>query len=90
MAVSTSVITSSAGTNDTNPIWSGLLYQQVAATVINATLPMQELYKLNAGTEHPLVLASGEGFRLLSLTAMGAAGVGNLYFVIDYSELPTL
>lgn len=39
--------------------------------------------------DYPLVLATNEGFNIMNLTAMGAAGVGNLYVNFEFAEVPS-
>jgi hypothetical protein len=39
--------------------------------------------------DYPLVLATNEGFNIMNLTAMGAAGVGSLYVNFEFAEVLT-
>lgn len=85
----TAALGAGTATADANPFAIANLYQQFAATNINAVLPGQVLYSLDQpGMKHPLILGPNEGFRVRIVTTMGAAGVGNFTILVDWSEVP--
>lgn len=49
-----------------------------------------DLFKVEPGLEHPLVINNLEGLRIRIRTAQGAAGVVVWTFEIDWMEVPTL
>lgn len=51
---------------------------------------MVDLYKQDMGAEHPFMLTVNEGFNVRLVTAMGAAGVIRLYYIVEWAEVPGL
>lgn len=49
---------------------------------------MIDLYKLDATNQHPLMLKNNEGFNIRLITAMGAAGIIRIYYVVEWAEVP--
>jgi hypothetical protein len=81
-------LTNGTAAVDANVLGLANLYQQFAATNINAVPPVQVLYQHTPGQEHPLILEANEGIRVRVVTTMGAAGVGNFTITIDWAEVP--
>lgn len=50
-------------------------------------IPVQDNLLAHATGDHPLVLATNEGFTITNLTLMGAAGVVKVYVNLEYAEL---
>lgn len=80
---STGALTAGTKSLDTNHLgqiggWVGAVGGGIAPAPNN-------LWSHDAG-DHPLVLAQNEGFNVMNLTAMGAAGVGILYVNLELAE----
>jgi len=78
-------LTAGTKTLDTNDL--GVVGAYAAATTPGNLLPtsLNNLLSHDAG-DYPLVLAQNEGFNIMNLVAMGAAGVGTLYVNFEVAE----
>lgn len=78
-------LTAGTKTLDTNDlgIAGGWALATTAGVIITPT--KDNLFSQDAG-DYPLILAQNEGFNIMNLTAMGAAGVGTLYVNMEVAE----
>jgi hypothetical protein len=83
----TGALTAGTRTFDTLPF--GYVTGIGPITTVTAT-PLVDLYSETTTSQHPLILAANEGFEILNVIAMGAAGVINLYVVVSWAEVPGL
>ena len=82
---STGALTAGTKTLDTNDL--GIAGAWAAAATAGALLIPSSNNLLSHDTgDYPLVLAINEGFNVMNLTAMGAAGVGTLYVSFEVAE----
>lgn len=82
---STGALTAGTKSLDANDVGTMGAYAG-AALAGNILAPaLNNLYSHDAG-DYPLVLAQNEGFNIMNITAMGAAGVGTLYVNIELAE----
>jgi hypothetical protein len=82
----TAALTAGTKTLDTNDL--GITGAYAAATTAGNLLAPSPNNLLSHDTgDYPLVLAQNEGFNVMNLTAMGAAGVGTLYVSMECAEV---
>ena len=85
---STAALTAGTKTLDANDL--GVIGAYAAATAAGTLLAPapSNLLSHDAG-DYPLVLAQNEGFNIMNLVTMGAAGVGTLYVNMELAEALT-
>lgn len=83
---STGALTAGAKVLDTSHL--GMIGAYAAATTAGNILPPapDNLLKQDSD-DYPLVLAQNEGFNIMNVVAMGAAGVGTLYVNMELAEV---
>lgn len=82
---SAGALTPGTGTADASAEGIGAIQQ---TNVIGSGFGMLDLYKHDEMNQHPIMLQNNEGFRIRTVTAMGAAGVIRLYYVVEWAEVP--
>lgn len=78
-------LTAGTKTLDTNDIGVTGTYAPATTAGVLLTPSDRNLLSHDAG-DHPLVLATNEGFNIMNLVAMGAGGVGTLYVNMEVAE----
>lgn len=82
---STGALTAGTKTLDTNDLGTIGAYAGAALAGNMLAPAMNNLFQHDPG-DYPLVLAQNEGFNVMNITAMGAAGVGTLYVNVELAE----
>jgi hypothetical protein len=87
----TGALTPGTRTLDGAPLNYATMGQQSAAnTALQTGIPMTDMLSEVEMASHPLMLGNNEGFLVRNVTAMGAAGVLNLYVRVKWAEVPGL
>lgn len=81
----TGALTAGTKTLDTNTVAQVGAFAAASTVGVMVQAAPNNLLSHDAG-DYPLVLAQNEGFNILNLAAMGAAGVGKFYVNMEFAE----